>query len=248
MFTRKLSLIVFAIVAFSIAVMPAPAFCQTATINLGYLVPKAPTEASKPLSESSKLAYDCGVIGVGGLIAADDRGIYRTIQGPNGPSKAETSAASDASKLGDLMYVAPALGALYLTGGSENRDIAWKSGLAVARAGIIGLTLKETIGRARPDGAQGGSADTFHPFKPSSERFDSFPSGHTLVAFSVATVWADERPSQRYEAYGLATAVGLSRIVTGAHWPSDVFWGAVLGVTQGRQAVKGNADLLTIRF
>jgi membrane-associated phospholipid phosphatase len=232
------------------ALAPAISNAQSAApISLAFLLPKSATAApGSGESAGTRTAYDAGVVAAGALIASDDKGIYRTIQGPNGPSKSEESVANDVTKLGDLTYVAPALGALYLTGGVGNRDLAWRSGLAVVRAGIIGVTIKEVVGRERPNGIAGGSATTFHPFKPSEDRYTSFPSGHTLVAFAIGTVWADERPSERYVAYGLASAVGLSRIVKHAHWPSDVFWGAVIGITQARQAMKGNANLLTIRF
>jgi len=245
----RLRLSICQLLACVVVLLPVVAQAQSAPINLAFVLPKASAAAAHDgLSQSGKIAYDGGVLGVGALVASDDKGIYRTIQGPNGPSKGESRIANAVTKLGDLTYVAPALGLLYATGGTENRDLAWRSGLAVVRAGAIGITLKEIIGRKRPDGADGGSDDSFHPLKPSSERYDSFPSGHTLVAFAVGTVWADERPSERYEAYGLATAVGLSRIVKRAHWPSDVFWGAVIGITQARQAIKGNANLLTVRF
>jgi len=68
----------------------------------------------------------------------------------------------------------------------------------------------------------------------------SFPSGHTISAFSVATVYADRYPNQRWHAwvaYGLASAVGFSRISLQSHHPSDVFAGAVLGYAIAHYAV-----------
>jgi hypothetical protein len=240
----------------AITVVSAPArgdaLQTTSPINLAYLLPaQQPIDTQVASSDSpssaSRIATDVGVAAVGSLIASDDNGIYRTVQGPNGPSPGERRVAGDISDLGNLEYVAPALGLVYLTGGSQNRDIAWRSSVALIRAGIIGDALKAVIGRRRPQGSAGGSADTFRPLHP-AEKYDSFPSGHTLVAFSVATVWADERPSARYEAFSLASLVAASRIVKGAHWPSDVFWGAIIGYTQAREAVRGNVNLLNFRF
>ncbi len=62
----------------------------------------------------------------------------------------------------------------------------------------------------------------------------SFPSGHAIGAFSVATVFANRYRQHRWVpwvAYGLAGLVGFSRIPLQAHFPSDVFAGAVLGYT-----------------
>jgi len=61
-----------------------------------------------------------------------------------------------------------------------------------------------------------------------------FPSGHTVAAFSIATVFAERYRRHRWvpwTAYGLAGLVGFSRVTLQAHFPSDVFVGAVLGYT-----------------
>jgi membrane-associated phospholipid phosphatase len=61
---------------------------------------------------------------------------------------------------------------------------------------------------------------------------NSFPSGHAITAFSIATIFADRYSRHRWVpwvAYGLAATVGFSRITTQAHFTSDVFVGAVLG-------------------
>ena len=61
----------------------------------------------------------------------------------------------------------------------------------------------------------------------------SFPSGHTIFIFALATgVWFVHRPV----AYLLATLgllIGLARVAAGVHYPSDVLGGAVLGIAVG---------------
>lgn len=60
----------------------------------------------------------------------------------------------------------------------------------------------------------------------------AFPSGHTTRAFALAMLLALRTRDWRWGAplFSYATAVGLSRIYVGVHWPSDVVGGALLGV------------------
>jgi len=70
----------------------------------------------------------------------------------------------------------------------------------------------------------------------------SFPSGHTIAAFSAATVYAQRYSHKKWVkwvAYGLAVVDGVSRVSLQSHYASDVFLGATLGYIFGRQAVRG---------
>ena len=61
-----------------------------------------------------------------------------------------------------------------------------------------------------------------------------FVSGHTAVAFAVATALLPILPPKgRVIAYALATLVGLARIVYGVHLVVDVIGGAALGIMCG---------------
>jgi membrane-associated phospholipid phosphatase len=64
----------------------------------------------------------------------------------------------------------------------------------------------------------------------------SFPSGHTVSAFSVASVYAYSYDSLAVKAtaYGLASLVALQRVYADKHWASDVFFGAALGTAVGK--------------
>ncbi|MEI6478253.1 MAG: phosphatase PAP2 family protein [bacterium] len=59
----------------------------------------------------------------------------------------------------------------------------------------------------------------------------SFPSGHTMLAFALAfsLVFSGYKKSG-WCAVILAVLVGLGRIFSGVHYPSDVLAGAVIGV------------------
>lgn len=71
--------------------------------------------------------------------------------------------------------------------------------------------------------------------------YDAFPSGHTSLAFSIATVYAkvyNDNNVVPVIAYSAASLVGISRLTEHAHWLSDVFVGAALGYFCGNQVVK----------
>lgn len=62
----------------------------------------------------------------------------------------------------------------------------------------------------------------------------SFPSGHSAAAFSIATVMARRYGEHKWVpwvAYGVAGLISFSRVPDMAHFPSDVFLGAALGYT-----------------
>jgi len=57
----------------------------------------------------------------------------------------------------------------------------------------------------------------------------SFPSGHTAAAILMANILSLIFPASAYLFFGWATAVGVSRIYLGVHYPSDIAAGAMLG-------------------
>lgn len=98
----------------------------------------------------------------------------------------------------------------------------------VALSGIADQVLKHLVGRARPrllrlDGP-------FH-FEPLSiaDVLASFPSGHTTSAFAAAVALGLIRPAWRGRLLAAACLIGASRVLVGAHYPSDVVGGAALG-------------------
>lgn len=58
----------------------------------------------------------------------------------------------------------------------------------------------------------------------------SFPSGHTMHAVAFATLLTQAFPWLGLLLIPFALLTGLSRVVLGLHYPSDVFMGAVLGL------------------
>ena len=102
--------------------------------------------------------------------------------------------------------------------------------LATGSAMLIGDELKWFFGRCRPplffkDGAYGFTWFSGEYLK------NSFPSGHTLRAFSLTSAIAVLLPRKRYIPLIVAVLVGISRVVVGKHYPSDVIFGAFIGMT-----------------
>ena len=64
------------------------------------------------------------------------------------------------------------------------------------------------------------------------DRF-SFPSGHTMTAFSIALVLSYFYRGVELPLYFMAASIAISRVVLGMHFMSDVLAGAILGVGIG---------------
>jgi membrane-associated phospholipid phosphatase len=108
------------------------------------------------------------------------------------------------------------------------------AGEAVLDAEIVTSVMKDIDRRLKPIEVpmNGNFNDTWlHNTQDGSivGGIGSFPSGHTIAAFSVATVFADRYPRYKYLAYGLAALVGFSRVSIQSHHPSDVFAATALG-------------------
>jgi membrane-associated phospholipid phosphatase len=116
----------------------------------------------------------------------------------------------------------------YLVGRTKHDARARETGLLGAESMIDSLIvvngLKEITQRARPLAG-----------RERSEFFDggnSFPSGHSIQAWSLATIVAKEygdHPLVQVAAYGAATAVSFSRFTGQKHYLSDVVVGSALG-------------------
>jgi membrane-associated phospholipid phosphatase len=109
------------------------------------------------------------------------------------------------------------------------------AGLAVLLAGYIGGCalefVKLFIERARPEEMLGDAVQLSHG--RSWAHIASYPSGHLIVTAAMAAAAAAVLPVLQRPLLIYLTAIGLSRILFGAHFPLDVLVGAAVGYRSG---------------
>lgn len=169
----------------------------------------------------------------GGLIAGDK---WLSDQVPDSPSQLKRS--QDVSNYAAYALVASAGGAYlwgHLTHNDHLRETGFLSGEAALNSAGITFLLKSLTQRPRP-------------LEPHAGEFfqggNSFTSEHTAIAWSVASVVAHEYPGPltQIAAYGLASAVTLTRVTGKQHFPSEVVIGSALGWYFGRQVYRAHHD------
>ncbi len=129
------------------------------------------------------------------------------------------------------------------------RETGFLAANAILQSFLVDSFLKGMTGRQRPFIAAGedhwsGPVGFFRRFEKSQKGlYDSFPSGHSAAAFSLATVVALQYRHHAWVpvvAYTLASGVGLSRMTLDRHWASDVAIGALIGYGVGRLVVRNH--------
>jgi len=133
-----------------------------------------------------------------------------------------------ASKLGADYVLFPGWAGFYLVGKAGDKPRARDTGRigieALIDAEIAVNVLKFATQRPRPE----NKGDRIGFFKGGA----SFPSGHSMKAWSLAEVVAREYPKPRIVpilAYGAATTVSIARVGGRRHSVSDAFAGAAMG-------------------
>lgn len=116
------------------------------------------------------------------------------------------------------------------------RQAGYLSGESMVDALAVGEALKLVSWRERPnvDGARG------HFFQSNVGADSSFPSEHSIIAWSAASSLAAEYPTlwKQIALYSAATGVSLTRVMGQQHFPSDVVVGSSLGWLIGHEVVR----------
>lgn len=101
--------------------------------------------------------------------------------------------------------------------------------LSILIASFIGDCLKYFLGRYRPQMLYEQGLYGFQ-FLSMQWEASSTPSGHTLRIFSLMTALGFLYKPYRVYFYAFALLVGISRVILHAHFPSDIVFGAYVGI------------------
>lgn len=107
--------------------------------------------------------------------------------------------------------------------------------LGTCAAGLGANLVKLLVARVRPRSFDFDQLELFDgfigwlTFGADGSKAQGFPSAHTASAFGFAALLTWAFPSGKKVFLLLAAFVGLHRITTSAHFPSDVFVGAAVG-------------------
>lgn len=128
------------------------------------------------------------------------------------------------SKLGDSSLWLFLGISLILFGGATGRKAVLIALLSVLLCTAIFKAVKNTTTRKRPFEKY---TDMEFILPPPDEY--SFPSGHSMNAFAIATVAAYYFPLFFAPLFTMASLIAVSRVFLALHYPTDVVVGAVIG-------------------
>jgi membrane-associated phospholipid phosphatase len=174
-------------------------------------------------------------LAVTGAITADHQAMSEVVSQNASFNNANTNASN---VLLSPFIAAPVVmfAAGHLSGNDHARETGILGGEAILNGLVVEQGMKLMFLRERPtvDNAKG-------KFFQTSVGWDSsFPSSHSVIAWSSAAVLAEEYPGRLNEIgiYTLATGVSLTRVLGQQHFPSDVLVGSAFGWMIGHYVYK----------
>jgi len=142
-----------------------------------------------------------------------------------------------ATRMGDG-WIWYGLGLMLLAyGGTQRFSAIGAAGSAAVLGIFVFKALKRMSQRPRPCQIEPHCWSKVLP----PDKF-SFPSGHTMTAFSIALVVSYFYPSLEGALFFLALSIAVSRIVLGMHFLSDVLAGVLMGVALGCASITAFAS------
>lgn len=162
------------------------------------------------------------------LIATDK---YVSHNAPNPPWLEKLG--DDVSYLGEPYTLIPIAAGFYFYGTAKSDERFREAGLlsfeTLANVTVLELAIKSITNRERPlQGTTNG-----HFFTSESPRYDSsFPSGHAIETFALASIFAHEYHDKfwvKFLAYAYAGGVVGARLAANRHFPGDVLAGSAIG-------------------
>jgi undecaprenyl-diphosphatase len=100
--------------------------------------------------------------------------------------------------------------------------------VGVGLPGLLANIIKRIIGRGRPELFEQHGPLSFQNFL-NDWTYQSFPSGHATTSFALCFVVSFISPRWFPWMLVFAIVIGFSRVVVGAHYPTDALGGALVG-------------------
>ena len=173
------------------------------------------------------IVWDALFLGATGVLIANDESVLYQVP------KSWHSTSLNISDAG-VYGVSAIAGGIYLTGLFTKNEHEQEVGIRTAEATIDSVIIygvaKAIFQRQRPYTGVGEGK-----FFSGNWTNGSFPSGHSMFSWTVASAVAHQYHSIPLDIllYGIAGTVSTTRVTAGQHYPADVFVGGVLGYLIG---------------
>lgn len=148
-------------------------------------------------------------------------------------SSSQVSVSNWASRFGSAYSLIPISAGFYFVGSGDHNDRLRETGLLAFEALIDSNLAVEGVkliaDRARPLETNGTGR---FEASPNGRWNSSFPSGHSINTWALASIVAHQYPHPRVIpilAYAFATTVVVSRVGARQHFPGDVLAGSAMG-------------------
>jgi membrane-associated phospholipid phosphatase len=170
-----------------------------------------------------------------GVTLATDTDAMRDLSRNPGFNKNSVNA-SNALLGGEIAIPVTLYGVGFFKSDAHARETGILSGEALADSVVLDQVTKIIFRRERP--LYNNASGDF--FSSNAGKNNSFPSSHSMLAWTIAGVTAGEYPSKWVQlgTYSLAASVSLMRVLGQEHFPTDVLVGGAAGWLIGHYVFK----------